>query len=104
MKMIKLKCKQPGLIFQNNGAVPYTIRFLDAPVSVTEAVAVHLQEKFPDLFEKVGEEEGVKELDIDKMTKDELLDYTAIHGIEADYKEKVSEIRDKVRKYLEERK
>jgi len=54
-------------------------------------------------IEVEGKEESKQpeKVDISKMTKDELLDYTAIHGIDTDYSMTKSEIKQIIKEQME---
>lgn len=63
---------------------------------VTDELAEKL--KGTNFVELEGEQKKKAEVDINNMTKDELLDYTAIKGIDADYKMTKKEIKELIRK------
>ena len=79
-------------------------------------IVMEEKEKIPTLEEVSAEEEIVEPeeveepielpreefFDYETALKDELLDYTANHGIEADYSNTVKELKEMIKEYLEE--
>ena len=60
-----------------------------------EKPSEELEEEIP-----VEEELDEEVFDVDNALKDELLDYTAQHGIDADYSNTVKELREMINEYM----
>ncbi len=69
-----------------------------------EFVLVKGEEIIEEESEEVEEGMNVKETleFVENATKDQLLDFTAIHSIEADYNESKNSLKNKIKEYLEE--
>lgn len=59
--------------------------------------------KVEKVIEPVKEKEEYISFDYENALKDQLLDYTARHDIEADYSNTVKELKELIKKYLEEK-
>lgn len=89
MLMFKIKSKQPNIRVKKFNPL-IDLEFTDKPILVNKSTADFLL-SIGNNFELVGETEQNKK-DYSKMTKDELLDYTALNKIKADYSMTKAEI------------
>lgn len=101
IKQVYVKSNQIGVIIQHYKPT-FKYRFEDLPLLVNEVDAEFLVKDNPAMFSIAKGYKPPKEttkvpgIDLDKASKDDLLDYTAKHSIEADYSMSVMELRKKI--------
>jgi len=64
-----------------------------------EELEEEVPEEEPEEIDELPEEE---DFDVDSALKDDLLDYTARHNIDADYSNTVKELREMIKEYMSE--